>query len=204
MGAYRYTLAYYNVDWSDMQANLSCTGLALLCVLNVGDAESKGIEADVRGQVTQNLDVSASYTYNDSELQSLSSDMKEFIADGTAFASVTPGARLPGVSKHTVYLGLGYNSTLNNGLAVRYGLNGSYRSTAESSLNSDSYKLDSFWLLNTNVSLLAERWSASLYLNNIADERGLTGADPATQWGEGANAAVSLPRTLGVRMNYTF
>lgn len=202
--AYRYTLAYYDVEWDDMQTNMACTGLGLLCVVNVGDAKSKGIEADLQGQITENLDVSISYTYNDSELDSLSNTLQEFLADGTAFADIEPGGSLPGASDHSVYMGTTYRQMLSNGMELRYGLNGSYRSDAEATLYTDSVKLDSFWLWNASLTLQAEEWSVRAFINNIDDERGLLGADPVDQWGPRANAVVSTPRTFGLNASYRF
>lgn len=202
--AYQYTVAYYDVQWDDLQSNLSCTFLGLLCVVNVGEAKSSGIEADLRGQVTDNLGVSVSYTYNDSELESLSSNAKEFIADGTLFADLNLGERLPGTSEHTFYLGANYHQNLSNDMHMLYALNGSYRSEAESSLSSDSNELDAFWLWNAGISLVAEQWTVRAFVNNIEDERGLLGADPVGPWGPTANAIVSTPRTYGINASYRF
>lgn len=201
---YQYTLAYYDVQWDTLQSNLSCTGLGLLCVVNVGDASSTGIEADLRGQLTDNLGVSVSYTYNDSELESLSASAQEFIDDGTLFADLNVGGRLPGASENTVYLGADYQQNLSNGMYILYALNGSYRSEAESSLFSDSNELDSFWLWNVGISLAAEQWTVRAFVNNIDDERGLLGADPVGPWGPRANAIVSTPRTYGINASYRF
>lgn len=202
--AYRYTFAYYDIKWDDMQSNIACTGLGLLCVANVGDAKSRGLEAEVAGQVTENLDLSLSYSYNDSELNSLSGTLQEFLDDGTAFADIETGGSLPGASDHTVYVAGNYRQALSNGMELIYGLNGSYRSEAESTLYVDSVRMDSFWLWNASVYLQADSWGVRAFINNIDDERGLLGADPVDQWGPGANAVVSTPRTFGLSANYSF
>jgi iron complex outermembrane receptor protein len=149
---YQYTLAYYDVEWDNLQSNLSCTFLALLCVVNVGEASSSGIEADLRGQLTDNFGVSISYTYNDSELKNLSANAQEFIDDGTLFADINVGGRLPGASENTFFLGATYEQNLANDMRLLYALNGSYRSEAESSLFTSTVQLDSFWLWNAGVS----------------------------------------------------
>ena len=202
--AYQYTLAYYDVEWDDMQANIGCTGLALLCVVNAGDAKSSGIEAELRGQLTDNLEFNLGYTYNDSELNSLSNDLIEFNADGTAFTQILPGNSLPGASDHTGYLGATYRQPLANGMEIHYGLNGSYRSEAESALDESSIELDSFWLWNSFVYLQADEWTVRAFVNNIDDERGFLGADPVDQWGPSANSVVSMPRTYGLSASYSF
>ena len=201
---YQYSVAYYDVDWEDMQANLSCTSLGLLCVVNVGDASSQGVEAEINGYVTDNIDVIFSYTYNDSELDSLSSNLKEFTADGTLFAEVEEGASLPGASDHVLYMGANYHQQLSNGMEAVYSVNGSFRDSAESSLDVYSVQVDSFWLWNAAIALNAEHWDVRAFINNIDDERGLLGADSTILWGPRANAVISTPRTFGLSASYRF
>jgi len=202
--AYRYSVAYYDIDWDDMQANMACTGLGLLCVVNAGDASSKGFEAEINGQVTENIDINLGYTYIDSELKSLSDDMIEFMEDGTSFADMVPGTSLPGASKHNLYIGANLYQPLSNNWQMLYSLNTSYRSKAESSLFVDSVELDSFWLWNAGVSLVTDHWTVRAFIDNMFDERGLLGADPVDQWGPRANAVVSRPRTFGITGSYRF
>ena len=159
---YQYSLAVYRVDWDDMQSNLSCTGLGLLCVVNVGDASSEGFEAEFNGQITDNMDFVLSYAYNDSELDSLSGEMQEFMADGTSFVTVEDGATLPGSSEHSFYIGANYLQPLKNEMELRYSVNGSYRGEVATSLETTSVEIDSFWLWNAAVSLDAGPWGCTL------------------------------------------
>ena len=201
---YQYSVAYYDVDWADMQANLSCTFLGLLCVVNVGDASSQGVEAEINGYVTDNIDLVLSYTYNDSELDSLSNNAKDLIADGTLFAEVVEGVSLPGASDHVLYMGANYHQQLSNGMEAVYSVNGSFRDSAESSLDVYSVQVDSFWLWNAAIALNAESWDVRAFVNNIDDERGLLGADSTILWGPRANAIISTPRTFGLSASYRF
>lgn len=134
----------------------------------------------------------------------MSSDVQEFLDDGTLFSGVETGSALPGASDHTGYMGATYRQMLSNGMEVLYGVNGSYRSEAESTLETTSVELDSFWLFNALVTLQADSWSVRAFINNIDDERGLLGADPVENWGPGANAQVSMPRTYGLSASYSF
>jgi outer membrane receptor protein involved in Fe transport len=203
-GTYQYSVAFYDIDWENLQANLSCTGLGLLCVVNAGDATSQGVEAEINGYLTDNLDFTVSYSYNDTELDSLSNTLQEFIADGTLFSEVEAGVSLPGTTRNSLYLATNYHQQLSNGSSLVYSLNGSYRGSAESSLDIYSTKLESFWLWNAAVAWNAEQWDVRVFLNNMADERGLLGADSTTLWGPRANAIVSTPRTYGVTASYRF
>ena len=82
---FRYTVAAFDIDWNNIQVNTGCTPLALLCVVNAGEADSKGIEIEFSGAVTDAFDINAGYTYADTELKSLSSELNEFNNDGTVF-----------------------------------------------------------------------------------------------------------------------
>lgn len=202
--SYTYTVAYYDIKWDDMQANMACTGLGLLCVVNVGDAKSRGIEAELQGRIGDNMDINLGYSYIDTELKSLSDTLLEFLEDGTSFADIVPGVPLPGASKHNLFMGTNYYQELSGGNQMQYSLNTSYRSKAESTLSTDSVELDSFWLWNASASLIMEQWTVRAFINNIFDERGLLGADPVDQWGPTANAVVSTPRTFGLTAIYRF
>ncbi|GAB3278502.1 TonB-dependent receptor [Parahaliea aestuarii] len=201
---YTYSVAYYDISWDNMQSNLSCTGLGLLCVVNVGEASSRGLEAELKGRVTDNLEMQVAYTYNDTELESLSDTLQEFIADGTSFVAVEPGVSLPGAADNSLYLAATYYQNLANGMELVYNLNGSYRDETESSLEVTSITLDSFWLWNAGIGLNRDMWSVRAFVNNLADERGLTAADSAELWGPRANAIVSTPRTFGISARYQF
>ena len=203
-GTYQYSLAYYDVEWENMQTNLACTGLGLLCVVNVGDATSRGVEAEINGYLTDNLDVALTYTYNDSELDSLSDTLLEFVEDGTVFVEVEEGVSLPGATRNSLYMAANYHQQLSSGGELVYSLNGSYRGAAESSLDVYSVKLDSFWLWNAGLAYNADSWDARVFVNNIADERGLVGAESDILWGPRANAVVSTPRTYGITARYRF
>jgi iron complex outermembrane recepter protein len=203
-GSYQYSVAYYDIAWDNMQANLSCTGLGLLCVVNVGDASSQGLEAEINGKLTDNLDVVVSYSYNDTELDKLSATLQEFVADGTLFAEVVPGVTLPGTTRNSLYLAANYNQQLSNGSSLLYSVNGSYRGSTESTLDVYSTKVDSFWLWNAAIAWNSDQWDVRGFVNNIADERGLLGADETALWGPRANAIISTPRTYGVTAAYRF
>lgn len=201
---FRYNLSYYDVSWENMQSNLSCTGLGLLCVINVGEASSSGIEAELSGSLSDNLDIRFTYTYNDSELDTLSDDLQEFLNDGTSFVSINPGVRLPGSSENSFYMGANYYQDLENGLMLTYGLNGSFKGEARSGLESSSMMLDSFWIWNANLRLEGEDWTAVMFINNLSDERAILGADSPDLWGSRAGAIITSPRIMGVSLSYSF
>ena len=97
-----------------------------------------------------------------------------------------------------------YYQSLSNGMEIIYGLDGSYRSEVESSIETVSVQVDDYWLWNAGIGLQAENWNVRAFVNNIADERGLMGADSVDLWGPRANAIISTPRTYGLTASYNF
>ena len=211
MDRYRYSFAYFNIDMEDFQTNALCTPLSLLCVLNAGDANSSGVEFEVQGQATDNLEVGFAYSFTDATFDKLSAQSQAFVADGTTFGGLFAGRQLPGTPKHSIFVSTNYIQQLSNGWQLIYGLNGSYRSDSPGPLNAFSVDTDSYTLWNAGITLDTDKWRVRAFVNNIGDERGanarLFGADAAGNpafYGNSANAWVSTPRSAGLSVSYRF
>lgn len=200
-----YTLAYFNIDWDDIQTNTACTALPTVCAVNAGKAKSQGVELEVQGNLTDRLDINFGYTYVDAKLKELSADLLEFNADGTLFSAIGVPVRLPGTPKHSAFIGANFTQPLQNDMELVFGANGSYRSEARSDLSDfQNVDLDGFWLLNLGVTLNADAWSMRAFVNNVADERGATGAFSTAVFGDTATSYISMPRTYGLTLSYRF
>ncbi|MCR8924081.1 TonB-dependent receptor [Dasania sp. GY-MA-18] len=197
---YNYTVAAFYVDWKDIQLNSTCGILALICVVNAGDAESQGIEAQIEGNVSDNLSISASYTYAKAELVSLNPTLNNY----TTFI-VEEGMQLPQSPKQSASWGATYTLPLENGMDVAYHLGGTYRGKSESRIDDQNVSVDAFTLWDAYVSLTSDQWNVRLFVDNITDEIGITGELTELQWGrEGARANISRPRTVGLAGSYSF
>ena len=199
----RYNVNYFDIDWDNIQVNTTCTGIALLCVVNAGNAKSRGVEAELHATLTDALSVDLAYTHVDAKVKRLSDRLVEFNDDGTLFSDLGEGLRLPGTPKHSLYAGLEYVQPFQGDLNWIYGLNGSYRSGVSSNLTvSDPASVGGFWIWNASVALAAENWTVRAYANNIADERGLIALDPLDAVGPRRIALISTPRTFGLNLSY--
>ena len=199
---FTYSAALFNIDWEDIQLNTLVTPFALSAVVNLGEAQSQGVELEFGGRVTDNLQVNLAYTYVDAELTD---------ADPVASAeagldpSVIEGARLPNVSEDTVSLSVQYFQNLDNGMTVIYGVNGFYRSDFDSTIDPvQTETMDSYSLWDGFVTLDADRWSVRLFANNLFNEDGImfiTGlpANGPRRW-----ELMSRPRTIGLGVRYAF
>ena len=199
----RYNVNYFDIDWDNIQVNTTCTGIALLCVVNAGNAKSRGIEAELHATLTDALSVDLAYTHVDAKLKRLGDRLVEFNDDGTVFSDLGEGLQLPGTPRNSLYAGLEYVRNFSGDLNWIYGVNGSYRSGATSNLTvSDSARVGGFWIWNASVALAGDHWTVRAYANNIADERGLVSRDPLDALGPRRIALISTPRTFGIGLSY--
>ena len=195
---YQYTISAFFVDWEDIQLNTSCGDLVLNCVINAGNAESTGFEAQIEGNVTDNLSISASYTYADAELTSLSPQTS------LTSAAIEIGSQLPQSPKNSASWSATYNQTLNNGLEMAYFVSGTYRGETETSITAQSVRTDAFTLWDAHVAINVDEWSVRFFVDNIANEIGITGEESVENWGSQSRVNVSRPRTVGVGGHYSF
>jgi len=93
-----------------------------------------------------------------------------------------------------------------------------YQSDSENFIDQTSQlnqQLGSFTLLNANLTLAGDEWSAMLYVRNLTDEAAPTGAFANGYWsydtgvfenwyGNGNRQFIAQPRTIGLRLGYRF
>lgn len=192
-GRLDYTLAVFLIDWEKPQLDAFVSAAFLPAVVNGESAESRGLEAELTGMVTENLTVSLGYNYTDAQL-----------TDDFSVGGVTgvDGSDLPNIAKHQANLSLDYRQPLNDDYELHYHLNGQYKGRAENDLDGgrNDYELDAFSLLNASISLEAESWTITAFVNNLLDE------DRATYGASTSRGVISAarPRSLGLRAAYQF
>ncbi len=210
-----FTVAAFYIDWDSFQFD-DFTPSQLGVVINGSAAHSQGVEFEVAGSLTEGLRYNIGYTYTDAEI-----DDSFVVADLPAYALLTgdapvvsvignKGDRLPGVPKHSLSMVLDYTMPVgSNGWDLNFHVNGSYRSSATSAFNPITqsgktfYKIDGFSVWDASVTLESNAtWSATLFIDNIGDEAGVTGGGPAPMLGLQNFQFVTRPRTIGLRLSY--
>jgi len=118
----RLNVTGYLMNISDLQVSISEIGASggFQRIANVGRARSKGIEAEVDLGITDELNLSIDYAYNDARYTSY--------LTGTADLS---GNRLPLAPKHAVLLGLAYEKTFDNDSVIGVNLDYTHRSRSQ-------------------------------------------------------------------------
>ena len=211
-GGQSFTAALFYIDWDDVQLNTATPFWGFYTVANGQGARSMGVETQLEGRLAEPFHYSLGYTFTDAELT------EDFFSPDPLHTRLgRAGDRLPGAPEHIVNVAGDYSQTLWDDMSLVWRLSGYYQSSTRNALGIPGGKynveLPGFSLWNASVTLGRDKWYASLFIKNIFNNDGVTGrfteAYMGTSPGQGyyGNASkdfISLPRTIGVSVNYKF
>ena len=207
-GRVRFNATAYVMDWKDIQVQVNDPQPTVFALgfVNFPEAEIKGLELDFGWIPAEGWDVSATLGYVDAEI----SETAVLFAETDAPVQATSGTQLP------------LAPDVKGALSVQYTFQQMWRDAepyarfdyaytgdsinALSGLESVVFApgaspQDSFGILNFSAGLDAERWSAGLFINNLADERG--DVFISNRWGK-QRLSINRPRTIGVNFRWRF
>jgi len=200
-----FALAGYYIKWKDFQFDDFAPVSGLQFVANANDARSLGAEFEASANLTDNLFTSFGYSYTDAKLTEDFALEDPAIEPNSTFGF--DGDRLPGIPKHSLTVSADYTQPIANSLDMIFHVNGSYRSKTNSHYNELTnlgrrfFVMDGFSIWDASVSLAQENWMLSLFVDNIGNEKGVTGGVTADNFTErGAYFFVTRPRTVGLRL----
>jgi iron complex outermembrane recepter protein len=187
--------AAYFENWNGVQQTNSLSSCGYVYTANAGDAHVYGGELEVNAVVVHDLQALANVSYSHSTLVSAS------LVDSSSSA----GSPIQQVPKVTGTLALSYRHQLADELAVTARAESTYtgsRTDATYYVNT----LPSYELTNIRAGVDAGRWSAVLFVDNVADKRALLNnvTQDATNVADWNRIAVSQPRTAGIDLNVRF
>ena len=194
-----YSANLFRADWDNIQLDTFLGLLLMPAVANGESAISQGFETEFNASLTDRLTGSFSYSFTDAEIE----DPIEF-----AGLPVFSGDALPGVSEHSASIAVDFLLPLESG-ALTLHADASYRSGFETTFNplhANYADLDGFELMNLAAIYDTDRYSVSLFVNNLTDEEGVTGVlnvrDAA--WPQASLAFLRRPRTIGLKASFRF
>jgi outer membrane receptor protein involved in Fe transport len=208
---FRYTVTLFRVDWKDIQLNTATPNWGFYVVQNGGKARTQGLEAELQGRLTDELRFNLGYSYVDAKLVE---DMFSPVNSVTPIAR--SGAMLPGTPKNSFNIGLNWTRTLSNGVVWNSWLNGYYQSETRNSIGTSPLfdrTFGGFSIWDASTSLSFDKWDVNLYVKNIFNEPGVTGAytenymgtrPSVGYYGNGSKDLIALPRTVGAVLTYRF
>ncbi len=187
--------AAYFENWNGVQQTNSLSSCGYVYTANAGDAHVYGGEFEVNAVVVHDLQALANISYSHSTL----------VTSSLVDASSSAGSPIQQVPKVTGTLALTYRHQLADELAVTARAESTYtgsRTDATYYVNT----LPSYDLTNIRAGVDMGRWSAVLFVNNVADKRVLLNnvTQDATNVADWNRIAVSQPRTAGIDLNIRF
>lgn len=189
-GRAHFDAAVYHIDWSDMQ-----TGKVLNCGLlfseNSGKASSDGAEISFTVRPSDRVEIDLTGTYIDAKL-----------AENVPNLGGQKGDPIPGVPDFTAAIGVSYYpppiAGLDNTIRVDYQHVGRSYSTFDST---NRITLPAYDTTNLRYSLVNERWTATIFVENLFDEKGVVYIEDSIL---GTWATTIPPQTLGVTARWNF
>jgi outer membrane receptor protein involved in Fe transport len=163
-------------------------------VINAGDARSQGIELKVDGRPTSNLTLSSWFDYDKAIMTSVS-----FAGIGFAYKN---GTSLPYSSKTSAHIDAQQNFQVSANATMFVGAQASYVGRRASGISDSPNILFFPGYVQTDLrsGLNFDDWQFTLYANNIANVRGITGSLLPY---EELNAYIQ-PRTIGLSVTRNF
>lgn len=187
--------ALFDIRWDKLQQTMAVGATSLTA--NAGKAESKGLELGLRYRVLENFTVDGSLAYTDAKLTE----------DAPALGK--SGERLPNSARLSTMLGGRYTFELAGkpayaGLAMRQvgQRNAGFDAKGTSVPN---FRLPGYVMADLQLGVDVDGWEVSAFVRNLADKRGLGGADTAlTAFGGPLRVTVMQPRTVGMKLGRSF
>jgi iron complex outermembrane receptor protein len=186
--------AYFE-KWNGVQQTNALSSCGYVYTANAGNAHVRGAELEVQAIVVRDLTVSANASYSHAALVSTS------LID----AGFDPGTPIQEVPHWTSSASIAYRHSVTEQLALTARADNTYvgsRTDETFSIN----QLSSYDLTNIRAGVDGGRWSAVLFVNNVADKRVLLNniTQDAVNLPTYNRVAVSQPRTAGIDLNYRF
>lgn len=168
--------ALYHIDWQDIQTESTTVNGDLRILVNGGKAKSNGVELAFQSRGLEHWSFTGTYAHNQAELTTFAQGL---VGGVDAF----PGDRLSGTPEDQASFYVNYYRRLTNGwdLDVGYGLTSSSNVWTKVGLRDNGEVLGGYTVHNASASLSKDRWSATLYVDNLTDKFAETGVrlDPS-------------------------
>jgi iron complex outermembrane receptor protein len=185
----------YFEKWDGVQQTNALSPCGYVYTANAGDAHVYGGELEIQAIVVHDLIASFNASYSHAAL----------VSSNLIDAGFNPGTAIQDVPRWTGSASLAYRHSLADALAVTARADSTYvgsRTDETYSINT----LPSYQLTNVRAGFEGARWSAVLFVNNVADKRALLNniTQDAVNLSTYNRVAVSQPRTAGIDLNYRF
>ncbi|MFT4632569.1 MAG: iron complex outermembrane receptor protein [Candidatus Pseudothioglobus sp.] len=198
-GRVRFNGAIYQIDWNDIQVSqFDSQNISILTIVdNGGDAEIRGVEADLVWLATDNLTISGGASYNDTELVSVNPAFAIVVAEEGSVLPLTPEFQASFRGRYEWQMGNALNAHWQVG--VKYAgeaLNSLVDTPAEPNTLQDAYTIVD---ASIGVKDFAAGWGVEMFAANLTDERAQLHINRQDFI---ERITTNRPRTIGFRVSY--
>ncbi len=199
-----YDASIYYINWKDIQIQLVNPASGFAYFTNAGGARSKGAELTIQTRPVGGFTVSATASYNDATLT------QGLPATSTAVANA--GDRLPDSARFTGSLSAEENFMLTDKATGFAGASLSYvgdrYGTFAGAADWVRVHMPGYAEVDAKAGIRDNSWTISLYLDNVADRRGIVGAGGISTVSQTHSDPFYVtyirPRTIGLSVSKAF
>jgi outer membrane receptor protein involved in Fe transport len=191
-------VAAYRIDWKNVQQAVTDPGCGYEFVANVGDAVSKGIEAEINFKPVESLLLSASGSYDHAEFSSIDA---AFQGAGAA----QPGEAVPSVPRQKFNFGGEYTAMIADHTGYLR-LDWSRIGKVPAGFTYNAVR-PAYGTLEATLGVRAGRYDLSLYGHNLTNSNGILEILQGTSYSVGNTFATQIstpPRTIGIDLKMHF
>lgn len=192
------------VEWSNIQLGATDPNTGFIYSVNGSHARSRGIEGTARVAIWKGAAITANGAYTDARLTA------GFPTAAAASLSGNAGDRLPYSAKYTGNIGAEQNVPLGGGITGYVGglltYNGQREAEFAPNAATPRVTVPAYTTVDLRGGARFGPIQANLFVRNVTDKRGETGATFRTPGVAASGYAVSVinPRTIGGSLSYVF
>jgi iron complex outermembrane recepter protein len=202
---------YYHMNWNNIQVQESTPDGLIRFTTDAGRAEVDGVELEATARATPSLNLGLTYGWTYARLTA-----DEPVNPGLTESGYS-GNRLPNVPSQSLNFSVDYTHSLASDLALRaytaYQYVGRSQNLFSPNLanpvtgavtttpDSGFAYMPGYSIINARIGLQTDRWTASLYVDNLADKRGITNVLWDPPFTPGRYTYYVMPRVIGVSVS---
>ena len=197
-------LALYYIDWNDIQVQANRTSDQVQFATNIGGAYSRGIEFEFRAIPAEGWTVALNGSLNDAEVDDLTAE--EAAISGAVLGARLAGPQFSGSATVNYNFDIFESAEANASLSVIHvgDYPGSFPNTpGRPGVVSPTYDwTEEYTVVNGAFAVAFDQVTVAAYVENLFDDRSINYVHPEA-FVDG-KYGVNRPRTVGVRLGYTF
>lgn len=197
-----FNAAIFQVNWKDMQVQARTADGLFGLLTNAGKARIRGGEVDITARPYQGVTLTGAAGYSDAKLTQDQANSSVVVTGSTGLA----GDRIPNVPDWTASASAAYTwavgDTLNALARVDYAYTGKINSGFRPDTDPYFLRYGSYSTFNARLGLDAENWGVALFVQNIGNVKGITGAVSGLGFSDLSYSIT--PRTAGITLRGNF